>query len=154
MPYLVDTNILLRAVSAHDPQRQMCIDATGTLIGRGETLVISAQVVIELWGVLTRQTDARPAGYGFTPAEASAQLAAIQKLYPMLPEPVGLKWQELAERYAIIGAQVHDTRHVAWALSVGISHILTLNVAHFARFAASGLTAVYPSPVLSAPNGA
>ena len=51
-------------------------------------------------------------------------------------------WQELVTQHSVKGKQVHDARLVAAMLRHGISHLLTFNVAHFARY--SEITVIEP----------
>lgn len=58
---------------------------------------------------------------------------------------------ERAQKQAtgVVGKQVHDARLVAICHVYGITHVLTFNVQHFARFAGygPGLIVVDPSSV-------
>jgi hypothetical protein len=49
----------------------------------------------------------------------------------------------------VIGKQVRDARHVAVCHVHGVTHVLTINVAHFTRLAAaaSGIVVVDPAAV-------
>jgi predicted nucleic acid-binding protein len=49
-------------------------------------------------------------------------------------------------QHGIQGVQVHDARLVAWMQAYGITHIVTLNTADFARY--PGITALSPQDVL------
>jgi hypothetical protein len=54
-------------------------------------------------------------------------------------------------RAGIIGKQVHDARLVAICQVYAMTHVLTFNVRHFARLAASvsGLVIVHPTDVIA-----
>src|SRR2546430_14457002 len=69
MPYLCDTNVLLRVVNKNDPLRPVALTALSTLRRRKETLHYTPQVVAEFWNVCTRPASAR-GGFGLSPAEA------------------------------------------------------------------------------------
>lgn len=51
--------------------------------------------------------------------------------------------------HAVQGKQVHDARLAALVLSSGITHILTLNGADFARY--PGITALDPLQIAAGP---
>jgi len=52
-------------------------------------------------------------------------------------------WRSLVVAHSVMGKQVHDARLVALMQSHGITHILTLNGADFARY--PGITIVDPT---------
>jgi predicted nucleic acid-binding protein len=56
---------------------------------------------------------------------------------PVVSEPDSLArtWLDLVTRYEVKGKQTHDAKIVASMLSLGITHILTLNPQDFARYA-------------------
>jgi len=76
-------------------------------------------------------------GLGLSPAEAEAKSALIEATFPLLPETPDIfpLWKTIAEALAVIGKQVHDARLVAVCHAHHVSHLLTFNTAHFARFA-------------------
>ncbi len=149
MQYLVDTNVVLRAVDETEPLNKGILGALKVLKNRGDIPVVSTQVAAELWNVVTRRRDAVPAGYyGLTTAEAAEQLSDAEDIFQFLPDPSGLYalWRDIVIRYGIVGTQVHDARHVAWALGHNIDTVLTFNVKHFARF--KEIRAISPLDIL------
>ena len=46
-------------------------------------------------------------------------------------------WKSIAQIHAVVGKQVHDARLVAVCRVHGVGHLLTFNVSHFARYAAT-----------------
>lgn len=58
MPYLVDTNVLLRLLQRSDPHHHMVRTALRTLWLRGEQLYFTPQNLVEFWRVCTRPTAA------------------------------------------------------------------------------------------------
>ena len=54
-------------------------------------------------------------------------------------------WRSLVDAHDVIGRQVFDARLVAVMQAHGLTHLLTLNPAHFRRF--PGLTVVDPHDV-------
>jgi len=57
MPYLIDTNILLRSVDLSHPMNSDAVNAINKLLGQGETLHIVPQNLIEFWNVYTRPIE-------------------------------------------------------------------------------------------------
>jgi hypothetical protein len=60
-------------------------------------------------------------------------------------EAVYREWRRIVVQYGISGVQVHDARLAAAMYVHSVSHVLTINVKDFCRFA--GLTAVHPSSI-------
>jgi len=58
-------------------------------------------------------------------------------------------WKALVGALAVIGKQVHDARLVAVCHVHGVTHLLTLNGAHFVRLArfGPGLVVIDPASV-------
>ena len=86
----------------------------------------------------TRPVNAN--GLGLPPAVAESKSAMFEFLFPLLPETPDIypAWKGLVRALATIGKQVHDARLVAVCHIYGITHILSFNVQHFARFAPFG----------------
>lgn len=147
MPYLVDTNVLLRSVDLSHPMNQDAANAISTLRSRGEKLHIVPQNLIEFWNVYTRPTERN--GLGRSVAETQAEVNRLKALFPLLldSEAIYKEWESLVFTYKIQGVNVHDARLVAAMLVHGLTHILTFNISDFARY--SEITAVNPSTVKS-----
>lgn len=146
MPYLADTNILLRFVSPSDPNHPLVSSALYSLLGRGERVSYTSQNLVEFWNVCTRPTTAR-GGFGLSVEETDRRARIIETYLTFLPdcEAVHLEWRRLVVHYRVSGVQVHDTRIVAAMLAGGITHLLTFNADDFRRF--SEITAVHPSEI-------
>ena len=145
MNILVDTNVLLRLRGAEPTPRGALDDALERLVNRGDLLQLCTQVVIEFWSVATRPVDAN--GLGLAPAAAETRLRHFTTLLVWLPEPadIGHGWRALVNRYNVRGKQVHDARLVAFMEAHGLTHLLTLNTADFARY--TTITALHPNDV-------
>lgn len=143
MPFLVDTNILLRSIDPAHPMNAITVQALTTLRGQGEQLWIVPQNLIEFWGVYTRPLERN--GLGRTPAEARTELAQLKTFFPLLLDVAAIysEWERLVSAYAIRGVNVHDARLVAAMMVHGLTHILTFNTRDFARY--SEITAVDPA---------
>jgi predicted nucleic acid-binding protein len=149
MLVLCDTGILLRVLDAADPQHPAITQALGVLQARGDVPVTSPQNVAEFWNVSTRPAAAR-GGYGLSLQEVEHRLAQIEQLFGVLPDTSAMYqlWRQLVVQHAVQGVQVHDAKLVAWMQAHGVTHLLTLNPADFARYAAL-VTTWRPQDVLS-----
>jgi predicted nucleic acid-binding protein len=145
MPSLLDTNILVRTLQRTDPQYHGIRTALRILRSRSEQLCFTAQNLMEFWRVCTRPVDVN--GFELTIAETDRRARVIEHFYTFLPDipPIFTEWRQLVVTHAVSGAQVHDARLVAVMRVYGITHLLTLNGADFARY--PGLTAVHPQDV-------
>ena len=145
MPYLVDTNVLLRSVDLSHPMNPDAANAIRTLRDRGEQLHITPQNLIEFWNVYTRPTERN--GLGRNVAQTQAEVNRLKALFPLLldNEAIYQEWEKLVVAYGIRGVNVHDARLVAAMLVYGLTYILTFNISDFARY--SEITAVNPSTI-------
>ena len=50
-------------------------------------------------------------------------------------------------RFAVSGVQVNDARLAAFIIGHGLTHVLTLNVSDFSRYAPEGIVCVHPDSV-------
>jgi len=145
MPYLADTNILLRWVTPADPQHSLAVNAVKALQRHGETVHITPQNLIEFWNVATR--PAAKNGLGMSPAEAERQVESLEMLFPLVPDTpdVYREWRRLVSEAGVSGVKVHDARLAAVMLANGLTHVLTFNPDDFRRF--PGITVVTPQDV-------
>jgi predicted nucleic acid-binding protein len=83
-------------------------------------------------------------GFGFSLIEAEREIRAIESGMILLPDNAAVyaRWRNIIVQFGVSGVQVHDARLAAAMYVHGVTHILTLNVADFSRFA--GLTALHP----------
>jgi len=128
MPFLVDTNILLRSIDPAHPMNAIAVQALTTLRGQGEQLCIVPQNLIEFWSVYTRPLERN--GLGRTPAEANVELVQLKTFFPLLPDVPAIypEWERLVSAYAVRSVNVHDARLVATMLVHGLTHILKFNI--------------------------
>lgn len=145
MPFLADTNILLRLVEPSDPEYPIVRGAVDALVARGEHLCYAAQNLVEFWNVCTRPIARN--GFGLSSAETDARARIIEARFRLLAdsERVHAEWRRLVVEYSVAGAQVHDARLAAFMLVHGVTSILTLNDRDFARY--SGISPVHPAAV-------
>jgi predicted nucleic acid-binding protein len=146
MHFLLDTGILLRLLDRSDPYHAHIRLALKRLRLRGDTPVTSAQNIAEFWNVCTRPASAR-GGYGLSIAETERRVRLLERLFPVFTEtPAAYPlWRNLVGAHGVQGVQVHDARLVGLMQAHGITHIVTLNGADFARY--PGVVALHPTAV-------
>lgn len=154
--YLVDTNIWTRRLESGHRHHQSATDALQMLIGRGDELFVTPQVLIELCGFLTRPLLVRDArgkevsgGLGLTIAQALGEVATIETICDLLPDTPDIwpEWKRLVLLYPPQGKAVHDARHAAAMKVHNLSHILTFNTKDFNRYSPEGIVPVDPRTV-------
>lgn len=143
MRWLIDTNVLVRLRDADSSHRLPCARAIEILRSRQEDLCICTQVVIEYYVVATRPREVN--GMGMHADEALQDIREMRTLFHWLPEPpdIDRTWQHIVEKYSVTGKQAHDARLLALMVSHHVEKLLTLNVAHFGRFAEVSATSPY-----------
>lgn len=144
MLVLTDTGILLRLAEPTDPMQPTMHAAVTRLRAGGDKLVFTLQNAAEFWSTCTRPKTAR-GGLGLSVLETSRRLDGIELAFTLLTDPPSLyaTWRHLVRTHSVMGKQVHDARLVALMTTYGITHILTLNGADFARY--PGIVAIDPN---------
>ena len=144
MDCLVDTNAVIHSVMPSDPKYAATQKALTTMMGRGDRLYITPQILVEFRYVATRPTTKN--GLGQTVAWAQVQTAGLKVLFDFLPEEPEIfdEWEKLVDTHSVTGVNVFDARLVAVMIAYGITHILTFNGKDFAY---PGITAVDPNSV-------
>jgi predicted nucleic acid-binding protein len=150
MSVLLDSNILARLAQHTHPMHPTAQDAVNALRRRGEVLHIVPQNLYELWVVATRPIAVN--GLGLTAVEADAELARAEALFHLLPDTPAIlpEWRRLVLAYGFLGKIAHDARLIAAMRVHGVTHLLTFNVADFARF--PGITILDPNAVAAPPS--
>ncbi|MGD9720031.1 MAG: type II toxin-antitoxin system VapC family toxin [Pirellulales bacterium] len=146
MQYLVDTGVLLRLFDRSDAEHATIRKAFGVLRAAGHSLATCPQNIAEFWNVSTRPTSAR-GGYGQSIPTTERRVKFIENVGTLLSESPAVyqKWRELLIRFNVVGLAVYDARLVAMMEIAGISHIVTLNGADFARY--PSITSVTPAGI-------
>jgi len=144
--YLIDTSLLARLANTADAQYAIAAGAVVELHRRGEALHVTPQVLVEFRSVATRPIELN--GLGLSADDAAVQSAEFEATFPLLAETPDVypAWKKVVNGLGIIGKQVHDARLIAVRHVHGVSHLLTFNVAHFARMAGFGPTVVIVDP--------
>lgn len=149
MAYLVDTSILVRLANTADSFHHVAAQAILELEGRGESLHITPQNLVEFRNVATRPMASN--GLGLSAADSESKAAALEAMFPLLAETPAIfpLWKSLVNGLGVLGKQVHDARLVAVCHAHRVTHVLTFNVSHFARLAlfAPGVVVVDPANV-------
>ena len=147
MRILTDTNILLRGAQATHAIHPQVVLAVTALLRQDETLCVTSQVLAEFWVVATRPIANN--GLGLSAVEASRELDSIEKVFDLLPDNASVypEWKRLVLRYSVVGARAHDARLVAAMKVHGVTAILTLDEADFARY--SEIRIIHPKDVVT-----
>ncbi len=144
MRYLLDTNVVLRAVNQDDGLHPLVTQVLQTLSTQGDELVIAPQVIYEFWSAASRPTDVN--GLGWPLQLVRSVVDDLSEAWTLLEDGPDIyrRWLELVTTHQVAGKQVRDARLAVTAQVHQIEHLLTLNVTDFKRF---GLKAVHPSEV-------
>lgn len=148
MKIVLDANILLRVADKSSPQHADTEASLWELMRRGEEPVLLNQSGYEFWVVATRPLANN--GLGLKPADADLWLDIFLARFPMLEDQPGqfAEWRKLVNTHSVSGKPAHDARYVAAMKTYGIAHILSFNVADFARF--PGITVLDPVAIAAA----
>jgi predicted nucleic acid-binding protein len=130
----VDTNVLLAAT---DPARSTHSKALSVFEDRpakGQTVVMSGQVIREYLVVATRPISAN--GLSLRPVDALANIAAFSAACFVVDEKetVRTKLRELIRIHDLKGKRIHDANLVATMAAYGISKVITENRGDFDIF--------------------
>jgi predicted nucleic acid-binding protein len=142
---VIDSNIIVRTIHHQSPHHSEAKAAIETLTKRNETLYIFPQMLYEFWTVATRPLKNN--GLGLCVVESYNELTRIKSLFRLLPDSPAIlpEWERMIVKYAVSGKNNHDAR-IAAAMNVyGITHLITFNKNHFARF--TDIIALLPSEV-------
>jgi predicted nucleic acid-binding protein len=143
---LVDTSVLGRLANRADTAHRVAAGAIAELHRRGEVLHVTPQNLIEFRNFATRPVGVN--GLGLTAAAAEGLGANFEAAFSLLAETPDIypAWKAVVTALGVVGKQVHDARLVAVCHAHGVSHLLTFNVAHFARLAGFGPGVVVVDP--------
>ena len=150
MNVLLDANIPGRMAEGGHSQQQIAVDAVAALISRGDSPCLVPQVLYEFWVVATRPIASN--GLGLSAREAAAELSRLEMLYPLLQDNPAIypEWRRIVALHQVLGKSAHDARLVAAMAVHGITHLLTFNAGHFARF--PGIVVLEPTILLAPPS--
>ncbi len=82
--FLLDTNVLLRLVDPSAENHQAAAEAITRLRQRNQHCLITPQVVIEFWAVVTRPPAAN--GLGWSTARARSEVDRLLDLFALLDD--------------------------------------------------------------------
>jgi len=146
MPYLADTNVLLRLAVPTATDHFLVRTAVRSLRQQGERLYYAPQNLVEFWNVCTRPPSAR-GGLGLTVSDTDWAARIVERVFTLLPENTAIhtEWRRLVVTFGVSGVRVHDARLVAAMRVHGLARLLTFDVADFQRY--PGIVAVHPASV-------
>jgi predicted nucleic acid-binding protein len=78
MPYLADTNVLLRWQRPADPLYAVAQQAVRTLLRRGEQVYVTPQNFVEFWSVATRPQTVRTQHHQATRVDSPRHLSGMR----------------------------------------------------------------------------
>ncbi len=145
MPYLVDSNVLLRWVKPDHSDYPAIVSATDAILRHDGVLCYTSQNVAEFWNACTRPVDRN--GYGLSPQDTDRRARFFEERLRLLPDSLAIheEWRKLLVTQNVSGVQVHDARLVAAMRVHGVKRILTFNHKDFARY--TDIEAVHPGTV-------
>lgn len=146
MAHLIDTTVLGRLANTADMRHSVAARAVLELHRRGEVLHVTPQVLVEFRNVATRPVAVN--GLGLSTVDTEALTATYEARFPLLADTPDIypAWKDLVSALGVVGKQVHDARLVAVCHVYRVTHVLTFNVAHFARLAGFGPGVVVVDP--------
>ena len=147
MRILLDSNVFLRAFEPAHPHFRASVESRELLRSQGHELLVVPQVLYEFWVVATRPKENN--GLAMLPEEADKEIASILRFFRFRHDNRGIfgRWRELVVSLPVRGKQAHDARLAASMQQHAITHLLTFNVADFARY--SFVTAISPGAILA-----
>jgi predicted nucleic acid-binding protein len=147
IPYLLDTNVVVRLMEPSAPEHVTVADAVRRLVRDGHLLALAPQILTELWVVATRPADAN--GFGWSTTKTAEVIAHLRARFAVLDDgPAAFeRWLDLVRAGEVRGKRAHDARIAAVMLSHDISHVLTLNTSDFEGL--PGITAIHPAAVIA-----
>lgn len=131
---LVDTNILLRLVTAGNPLHLVVATALRRLTNANVPVYVCPQNMQEFRQVATRPLTSN--GFGWTSAQTVAAMNRIESDFAVLPETPAIypAWRHIVEAVGATGRANFDARLVAVAEASRIESVLTFESAAFARY--------------------
>lgn len=147
MRVLLDTNILIRSISRHDPQREVAGAAVQAMLRKGHELCAVPQVFYEFFVVATRPTAQN--GLGLSPELGATKLAEFESVLELLPDLplVYTTWREIIGKGRVSGKAAHDARLAAAMRAHGVSTLLSFNIGDFRRH--ESISVLEPRDVVS-----
>ena len=146
MPYMADTNILLRFIAPNDSNHPLVSNLVYSLLNQGEEICYTSQNLAEFWNVCTRPSTAR-SGFGLSIPETDIRAQVIERYFTFLPDSAAVHtvWRRLIVDYKVSGVKVHDARLVAAMCVHGVIDIITFNTDDFTRY--TEITAHHPTAI-------
>ncbi len=86
MPYLADTNILMRWIEPGTVMCEKARTAVRELRSQDEIVVITPQNLVEFWNGATRPVQAN--GLGLSTIQADVEARQLEGLFPLIPDVI------------------------------------------------------------------
>lgn len=147
MSFLIDTNILVRSQQINHGEHASVANALAQLPANGYAIHVVPQVLYEFWVVATRPIANR--GLGLSVDETALVVTDTLSTFVLKDDAADVfqQWRELVVHHRVSGKPAHDARLVAAMRVHGLTHLLTFNVADFARY--NDITVVSPAALLT-----
>lgn len=144
MAIFVDTCFLVPALNRQSQAHVLGRRVLKTLVEKGESFVVSPQILAEFWNVSTRPVEHN--GLGLPVNRVRKSINVIVRLCTIEYETPSVlaRWRSLVFKHNVRGASVHDARLVAIMIDHGHSQILTFNAADFRRYGNEGIDVILP----------
>ena len=145
MPYLVDSNVLLRWVKPDDRDYPLVVAAVDKILKRGARLCYTSQNLAEFWNTCTRPLERN--GFALSPQQADSRAKLFEDKLQILEDNlvVHREWRRLLVTHNVSGVQVHDARLVSIMRVHDVNRILTFNERDFVRY--HDIEAIHPRNV-------
>ncbi len=134
MAVLLDTNVLCRLAEQGHPFHHAAARALSAVRQTDEAICLVPQVIYEYYVVSTRPVAQN--GLGMTAAAARKAIGGWVDLFRLLRDERGILqiWQDLVQKYEVIGKPAHDARLVAAMIRHQIPRLMTFDANIFRRF--------------------
>ena len=141
---LIDADVLWRAFDSDAPQHSEALSLLERVRDAQEPIAVTEGILGEIYAQLTHPKRSRAAD----PQQVTAEIEKLlnwPNLLVLQPDEGATRLAfALAAREELRGQEIHDARHAAAAISVGLTRVYTYNVADWLRYFDDGLTIAGP----------
>lgn len=146
---LFDAGLFIGALLEGDPRHAEASPLVEAARAGTVRVCTTTGIISEVYGALTWQQAAPPR----TPeqaAEVIVRLLELPSMIRILPDSTeaALKTMEIGAKHNLTARRIHDARHVAAALTVGVTRAYTYDADDWKLFTGDGLTIVGPPSTL------